>query len=114
MQNAGERSRALVIRLGIMTNKLQFFRYGVPKPVIAELIALKKDMRADDLLRECGQLYFEMLDDLISFVDVFNSGNKELAAKYMAQVEAKWNVMDSLLMEGVKEDGNGFTGKVKA
>jgi len=99
MNNEGERSKALVVRLGILGNKLTFYRYGIPKSVVAELEELRKEMNADKILRELGSFYFEVLDDLFLYVDAKNAGKKELADGYMAQAEAKWDKIESMLSE---------------
>lgn len=88
---AGEQSMALAIRLGMMGNKLSYYRYGVPKSVVAELIELKKDMYADKVLRESAPYYLEVLADLIAFADAKNAGNKALADAHMANSVAKWD-----------------------
>lgn len=104
MQNAGERSKALVVRLGVLANKLTFYRYGVPKSVVAELVALEKDMRADKVLRKKGPFYFEVLNDLLAYVDAKNAGKKALADAHMSKAIARWSVIDAALME-VKASG---------
>ena len=105
VQNAGEHSRALVIRLGALANKLQIYRYGVPKSVVSELLTLSKEMREDKGLCESAPFYFAVLGDLILYVDAKNAGKKVLAEQYMSRVETKWNVIDAELTK-VIANGN--------
>lgn len=105
MNNEGERSKALVVRLGIMTNKLTFYRYGIPKTVVAELVNLRREMHADRFLRISAPFYFEMLDGLFQYTEAKNAGQNGLADAHMAKVVAKWNEIDVALME-VTADGS--------
>ena len=105
MNEAGERSKALVVRLGTLANKLTFFRYGVPQLVVAELVNLRKEMEGDAVLRDCGQIYHAMLNDLLSYADALNSGKRTLADGYMVQAVAKWDIVNKTLEKG--GNGNG-------
>lgn len=98
MKNEGERSKALVIRLGLMANKLTFYRHEIPSVVVAELHDLQKSMLSDDNLRVHAPFYFGVISLLIDYCSAFNSGQKAKAAELQAKAEALWNKIDAAIM----------------
>lgn len=107
MNNARNARTRRLVQFGILANKINGYRFGVPKSVISELVDYRLKLAAmqdDEELSVIAANLLEVTELLIDYAKSFNSGEKEKASEFMAQAVAKWNANDELIKR-MMDDG---------
>jgi hypothetical protein len=97
-----ERVRRLT-QLGLLCQKMRVFKYRVPKGMIEELRSYSVSltaMKEDSVLSDIAINRLEVVDTLLQYARVLNSGDRPTATALMKQAEAIW-VRGDLIAERV-------------
>lgn len=100
MDNVRQARTRRLVQFGVLANKINGYRYGVPKSVISELVDYRLKlavMHEDKELREVATNLTEVTELLIDYAKTLNSGEKEKASELMAEAIAKWDANDKVI-----------------
>ncbi|MFD5851123.1 hypothetical protein ACFWGC_13110 [Cytobacillus pseudoceanisediminis] len=100
MDNVRQARTRRLVQFGILANKINGYRYGVPKSVISTLIDYRLKLAAmqdDEELRDIAANLTEVTELLIDYAKTLNSGEKEKASELMSEAIAKWDANDKVI-----------------
>jgi hypothetical protein len=99
---------ARLVSFGVLANKINAYRYGVPKSVVRELVDYRMMlacMQDDEELRQIAENLLEVTELLIGYSKALNGGNAEMADEIMQHAVRKWNANDQVINEFIEKDG---------